>query len=98
MVETVAVEKEARACWLQGHGAEKAAFCGKLCDGPERGGVRNVVEPVATQPEKSIHKLRQGLEKIVRSVAEGRRNTDPTSIARRVSILFGKRPSTSATR
>jgi len=41
--------------------------------------------------EKSIHKLRQGLEKIARSVAEGRRNTDPTSIARRVSKLFGKR-------
>jgi len=40
--------------------------------------------------EKSIHKLRQGLEKIARSVAEGRRNTDPTSIARRVSRLFGK--------
>lgn len=41
--------------------------------------------------EKSIRKLREGLEKIARSVAEGRRHTDPTSIARRVSKLFGKR-------
>jgi hypothetical protein len=31
------------------------------------------------------------MEKIVRSVADGRRKTDPTSIARRVSKLFGKR-------
>ncbi|MFH1108043.1 MAG: IS1634 family transposase [Planctomycetota bacterium] len=41
--------------------------------------------------EKSIQKLREGLEKIACSVADGRRNTDPTSIARRVSKLFGKR-------
>jgi len=41
--------------------------------------------------QKSIQKLHQGLEKIARSVAEGRRNTDPTSVARRVSKLFGKR-------
>ena len=41
--------------------------------------------------EKSIRKLREGLEKIVKSVADGRRHTDPTSIARRVSKLFGKR-------
>jgi len=41
--------------------------------------------------EKSVQKLRDGLEKIAQSVAEGRRNTDPTSIARRVSKLFGKR-------
>jgi len=41
--------------------------------------------------EKSVQKLREGLQKIVRSVAEGRRNTDPTSISRRVSKLFGKR-------
>lgn len=41
--------------------------------------------------EKSVKKLREGLEKIAKSVADGRRNTDPTSIARRVSKLFGKR-------
>jgi transposase len=41
--------------------------------------------------EKSIQKLRDGLTKIAQSVAEGRRNTDPTSVDRRVSKLFGKR-------
>jgi transposase len=41
--------------------------------------------------EKSVQRLRQGLEKIAKSVADGRRNTDPTSIARRVGKLFGKR-------
>ena len=41
--------------------------------------------------EKSVAKIQAGLEKIQRSVAEGRRNTDPTSVARRVSKLFGKR-------
>lgn len=41
--------------------------------------------------EKSVAKLREGLEQIQRSVAEGRRNTDPTSIARRVSKLMGQR-------
>jgi transposase len=41
--------------------------------------------------EKSVRKLRQGLEKIAKSVADGRRHTDPTSIARRVNKLFGKR-------
>jgi hypothetical protein len=41
--------------------------------------------------QKSVQKLRQGLEKIAQSVADGRRNTDPTSIARRVSKLFGQR-------
>jgi transposase len=41
--------------------------------------------------EKSVRKLREGLEKIAKSVADGRRNTDPTSIARRVSKVFGKR-------
>lgn len=40
---------------------------------------------------KSVQKLRDGLEKIAKSVADGRRNTDPTSVARRVSKLFGKR-------
>ena len=41
--------------------------------------------------EKSVQKLRQGLQKIVKSVADGRRYTDPTSIARRLGKLFGKR-------
>jgi transposase len=41
--------------------------------------------------EKSVRKIRDGLEKITRSVMEGRRNTDPTSIARRVSKVLGKR-------
>lgn len=41
--------------------------------------------------EKSVAKLRAGLEQIERSVEQGRRNTDPTSIARRVAKLFGKR-------
>ena len=40
---------------------------------------------------KSVDTLRQGLQKIAKSVADGRRNTDPTSIARRVGKLFGKR-------
>jgi transposase len=41
--------------------------------------------------EKSVQKIREGLEAMGRSVAEGRRNTDPTSVARRVSKIFGKR-------
>ena len=41
--------------------------------------------------EKSVAKLRAGLEQIERSVEQGRRNTDPTSIARRVAKLFGQR-------
>jgi transposase len=41
--------------------------------------------------EKSVQKIREGLDAIGRSVAEGRRNTDPTSVARRVSKIFGKR-------
>ena len=41
--------------------------------------------------EKSVAKLRAGLEQLARSVEEGRRNTDPTSIARRVGKLFGER-------
>jgi len=45
----------------------------------------------AKNREKSVGKIRQGLAKIARSVAEGRRNTDPTSVARRVSKVFGKR-------
>lgn len=40
---------------------------------------------------KSIEKIRDGLTQIARSVSDGRRNTDPTSVARRVSKVFGKR-------
>jgi len=45
----------------------------------------------AKNREKSVAKLRAGLEQIERSVEQGRRNTDPTSIARRVAKLFGER-------
>jgi transposase len=41
--------------------------------------------------EKSVATICEGLEKIQRSVAEGRRHTDPTSIARRVGKLMGQR-------
>ena len=41
--------------------------------------------------EKAVKKLREGLQQIARSVEQGRRNTDPTSIARRVGKLFGQR-------
>lgn len=46
---------------------------------------------VCATREKSVAKLRAGLEKLQTSVASGCRNTDPTSIARRVGKLFGKR-------
>lgn len=45
----------------------------------------------ANNREKSVQKLRAGLEHLAKSVAEGRRNTDPAAIDRRVSKLFGKR-------
>ncbi len=45
----------------------------------------------ARNREKSVEKIRDGLTKIERSVTDGRRNTDATSVARRVSKLFGKR-------
>jgi transposase len=45
--------------------------------------------------EKSVTKLREGLEQISRSVEQGRRNGDPTSIARRVGKLFGQRQAAS---
>ena len=45
----------------------------------------------AKNREKSVTKIREGLTKLARSVADGRRNTDPTSVARRVSKLFGNR-------
>jgi transposase len=41
--------------------------------------------------EKSIRKIREGLERIAQSVEQGRRSTDPTSVARRVSKVLGKR-------
>jgi transposase len=40
---------------------------------------------------KSVQKIHDELTKIARSVAEGRRNTNPTGIARRVSKFFGQR-------
>jgi transposase len=40
---------------------------------------------------KAVAKLRVGLEHLTRSVAEGRRHTDPQAVARRVAKLFGKR-------
>lgn len=45
--------------------------------------------------EKSLAKLRTGLEQIQQSVAQGRRHTDPTAIARRVAKLFGSRQAAS---
>jgi len=41
--------------------------------------------------DKAIAKLTAGLEKLARSVGEGRRHTDATAVARRVAKLFGKR-------
>ncbi len=41
--------------------------------------------------EKTVAKLTTGLQHLSRSVSEGRRNTDPASVARRVAKLFGKR-------
>jgi transposase len=44
---------------------------------------------VRKQRQKQIDKLRAGLEQIQKSVAAGRRGTDPESIQRRVGKLFG---------
>lgn len=41
--------------------------------------------------QKTVAQIQQGLEKLAQSVAEGRRNTDPVSVARRVNKLFGKK-------
>lgn len=41
--------------------------------------------------EKLVAKLRAGLEHIQKSVAEGRRYTDPTAVARRVAKVLGQR-------
>jgi uncharacterized protein DUF4277/DDE family transposase len=40
---------------------------------------------------QAIAKIRTGLEHLARSVSTGRRNTDPTALARRVNKLFGRR-------
>jgi transposase len=40
---------------------------------------------------KTVAKLSAGLDKIARSVSEGRRHTTPEAVARRVLKLFGKR-------
>jgi transposase len=45
----------------------------------------------AKNREKSVAKIQEGMTQIARSVADGRRNTDPTSVARRVGKVFGKR-------
>jgi transposase len=41
--------------------------------------------------QKAVAQIQQGLEKLAQSVAEGRRNTDPVSVVRRVNKLFGKK-------
>jgi transposase len=41
--------------------------------------------------EKAVAKLTRGLQQLADSVQAGRRHTDPTSVARRVAKLFGKR-------
>jgi len=41
--------------------------------------------------DKTVAKLSAGLDKIARSVREGRRYTSPADVARRVTKLFGKR-------
>jgi transposase len=45
----------------------------------------------AKSREKSVEKIREGMVQIARSVADGRRNTDPISVTRRITKLFGKR-------
>jgi transposase len=44
---------------------------------------------VRKQRQKQIDKIRAGLEALQRSVAEGRRSTEPEAIARRVQKLYG---------
>jgi hypothetical protein len=44
---------------------------------------------VRKQRQKQIDKLRQGLEQIQKSVAAGRRGTDPDAVTRRMGKLFG---------
>jgi transposase len=44
---------------------------------------------VRKQRQKQIDKLRAGLEQIQKSVAAGRRGTDPDSVKRRIGKLFG---------
>ena len=40
---------------------------------------------------KAVAKIRADLDQLVRSVNDGRRNTDAASVARRVTRLFGRR-------
>ena len=40
---------------------------------------------------KAVAKIRAGLDQLVRSVNDGRRNTDAAAVARRVTRLFGRR-------
>ena len=46
---------------------------------------------VRKQRQKQIDKLRAGLEQIEKSVAAGRRSTDPDAVTRRVGKLFGSK-------
>jgi hypothetical protein len=41
--------------------------------------------------DKSVAKIREGLEHIQKSVAQGRRHTDPAAVARRVAKVLGQR-------
>jgi transposase len=41
--------------------------------------------------DKSVAKIREGLEHIQKSVAQGRRHTNPTAVARRVAKVLGQR-------
>lgn len=41
--------------------------------------------------DKSVAKIRSGLEHLQKSVADGRRHTDPTAVARRVAKVLGQR-------
>jgi transposase len=46
---------------------------------------------VCKKRQQQIEKLKNGLAKIEKSVVEGRRNTTPQAIAKRVAKLFGKK-------
>jgi transposase len=41
--------------------------------------------------DKSVAKIQEGLKQIQKSVADGRRHTDPTAVARRVAKVLGQR-------
>jgi transposase len=44
-----------------------------------------------TTRAQTVARLQSGLQQLARSVNEGRRHTDPTSVARRIAKLFGQR-------